>query len=50
MNKESMVHANRIRLKDMTREKIETLVATDLDEVYVEKIIKHSGTGKNSEK
>ena len=49
-NKESMVHANRLRPfkhpKDMPREKIEALVAADLDEFYVEKIIGHSGVGK----
>ena len=42
-NKESMVHANRIRLfnhpKSMHKEKIETLAATDLDEFYVEKTL-----------
>ena len=44
-NKESMVHANRIRPfkhpKSMSKEKIETLAATDLDEFYVERIIGH---------
>ena len=33
--------------KDMSTEKIESLVAADLDEFYVEKIIGHTGTGKN---
>ena len=53
-NKESMMHANRIRPfkhpKDMPKEKIETLAATDLNEFYVEKIIGYSGTGKNPKK
>ena len=33
--------------KDMSTEKIKSLVAADLDEFYVEKIIGHTGTGKN---
>ena len=53
-NKESMVHANRIRPfkhpKSIPKEKIETLAATDLDEFYVEKILEHSGTKKNPKK
>jgi hypothetical protein len=44
-NKESMVHANRLRPfkhpKSMSKEQIEALAATDLDEFYVEKIIGH---------
>ena len=31
----------------MSAEKIESLVAADLDEFYAEKIIGHTGTGKN---
>ena len=31
----------------MSVEKIESLVAADLDEFYVEEIIGHTGTGKN---
>ena len=31
----------------MSAEKIESLVAADLDEIYVEKIIWHTGTDKN---
>jgi len=34
----------------MPKKKIENLEATDLDEFYVEKIIGHSGTGKNPKK
>ena len=50
-NKESMVHANQIRsFKGMPKEKIDTLAAIDLDEFYVEKIMGHSGTGKNPKK
>ena len=53
-NLESMVPAKRIipfkHPMSMPKEKIETLVATDLDEFYVEKIIGHSGTGKNPKK
>ena len=53
-NKESMVHANRIRpfkhLKDMPKEMIETLVATDLDEFSVENIFEISGMGENAKK
>jgi len=49
-----MAHANCIRpfkhLKDLPKEKIESLAATDLDEFYVEKIIEHSDTGKNPRK
>ena len=49
-NKESVVHANRLRPfkhpKNMSREQIEALIAADLDEFYVEKIIGHSGVGK----
>ena len=50
-NRKSLVHASRLRPfkhpKDMSAEKIESLVAEDLDEFYVEKIIGHTGTGKN---
>ena len=50
----TMVHANRIRPfnhpKNMPKEKIEILAATDLDEFYVEKNIGHSSTGKNAKK
>jgi hypothetical protein len=50
-NEESMVHANRLRSfkhpKDMPKEKMESLAATDLDEFYVKKIIGHSGVGNN---
>ena len=50
-NYESLVHASRLRPfkhpKDMSAEKIESSVAADLDEFYVEKIIGHTGTGKN---
>ena len=50
-NRESLVHASRLRPfkhpKDMSAEKIESLVAADLDEFYVEKIIGHTGAGKN---
>jgi hypothetical protein len=50
-NRESLEHASRLRPfkhpKDMSAEKIESLVAADLDEFYVEKIIGHTGTGKN---
>ena len=50
-NRESLVHASRLRpfkhLKDMSAEKIESLVAADLDEFYVEKVIGHTGAGKN---
>ena len=53
-NSESMVHASRLRpfkhIKDILQEKIKSLVATDLDEFYVEKIIGHSGVGKNPKK
>ena len=52
-NKEAMVHANRIRPfkhpKNILKE-IDTLAATDLDEFYVEKIVGHSGMGKNPKK
>ena len=50
-NRECLVHASRLRLiklpKDMSAEKIESLVAADLDKFYVEKIIGHTGAGKN---
>ena len=50
-NCESLLHASRFRPfkhpKDMSAEKIESLVVADLDEFYVEKIIGHTGTGKN---
>jgi len=53
-NLKSMEHANRIcpfkHSKSMSKEKIETFAATDLDESYIEKIIGHSGTGKNPKK
>ena len=54
INKESMVHTNRLRPfkdpKDMPKEKIEALVTADLDEFYVAKIIGHSGVGQNPKK
>ena len=34
----------------MPKQQIEALVATDPDEFYVEKIIGHSGSGKNPKK
>ena len=50
-NRESLVHASRLRPfkhpKDMSAEKIESLVAADLNEFCEEKIIGHIGTGKN---
>ena len=39
-----------VKIPSSTREKIEALVAADLDEFYVEKIIGHSGVGKNPKK
>ena len=38
-----------IEVRDLL-EKIETLAGTDLDEFYIQKIIGHSGTGKNPKK
>ena len=50
-NRGSLVHASRLRpfkhLKDMSAEKIESLIAADLDEFYVDKIIRYTGTDKN---
>ena len=50
-NRGSLVHASRLRpfkhLKDMFAENIKSLVAADLDEFYVEKIIGYTGTGNN---
>ena len=36
--------------KNVPKEKIESLAATNLDEFYVENIIGQSGTGKNPKK
>ena len=51
-NRESLVHASRLipftHPKDMSTEKIESLVAADWDEFHVEKIIGHTGTRKNT--
>ena len=48
-NRESLVHGSRLRPfkhpKNMSAEKIESLVAADLYEFYVEIIIGHTGTG-----
>ena len=53
-NPESLVHASRLRPfkhpKDMSVDKIESLVAADLNELYVDKIIGHTCTGKNPKK
>jgi hypothetical protein len=50
-NKISLVHTSRLRVfnhpADMTEEEATALAAVDLDEFYVEKIVGHTGTGRN---
>ena len=50
-NKVSLVHTSRLRAfnhpADMTEEEATALAAVDLDEFYVEKIVGHTGTGRN---
>jgi hypothetical protein len=50
-NKESVVHTSRLRVfrhpTEMTLEEAIALAAVDLDEFFVESIIRHTGTGKD---
>jgi len=46
-NRESLVYFSRLRPKDMSLEKVESLVPADPDEFYVEKIIGHTRTSMN---
>jgi hypothetical protein len=53
-DKVSVVHVSRLRPfrhpKNMTLEEATALAAVDLDEFYVEKIVKHDAVGKNKNK
>jgi hypothetical protein len=53
-NKLSLVHTSRLRVfrhpAEMTEEEATALAAVDMDEFYVEKIVEHSGSGKNPKK
>ena len=51
-DKVSSVHTSRLRPfrhpAEMTKEEIEVLLAVDLDEYYVDKIVAHERKGRNS--